>query len=197
VADPQTTREVTTLARPPLPLLLAALLALTACGGDPLDAPRTEGVDGVGVEVPDGWTATDDAEAEGVVAAQRWAPEDAGVEQLQVVVGCGGDLDELVDAALREPRGPLRVTAAEEDGAEQRVEGLDRARRLYLTFGAGRDDDAETIRTAALYGQTGEALLLVEYSEPAREFDRERADETLRSVTVEADRLREVCADQE
>ncbi|MEX2430785.1 MAG: hypothetical protein WD645_02565 [Dehalococcoidia bacterium] len=78
--------------------------------------------------------------ASGDALWHRWAPGD-DVRGLQLVVGCDGTVDELVAGAVQSPRRALVVTAAAEEPLEQTVAGLDEARRLRLTFGAGREDD--------------------------------------------------------
>ncbi|GGI07716.1 hypothetical protein [Egicoccus halophilus] len=174
--------------------LVGVLLLATACDGGPTEAT----VDGVSVSVPDGWERAEQGDTDGVVGSHRWTPSTTGdVRNLQVVVGCGGTVDELVQASAQSPRGPLVVTAAQEDQTEQPVPGLDTARRLALTLGAGRDDDAETLRVIGLYGGVGDTLVLVELSQPARASDDALADEVLDSVRVDADVASAACAGQE
>ncbi|MFA9444151.1 hypothetical protein [Egicoccus sp. AB-alg6-2] len=178
----------------PLPVVVLALL-LAGCTDSSSASGGTETVEGVSVTVPEGWSVTDPPDAPGVVAARGWSPGRPG-HLLQVIVGCEGTVDELVTGAVREPRGPLVVTDATEDRASHRVPGLDEARRLQLTLGAGRPDDADTVRTAGLYGQRGDALVLVELSQLARDVNDELADEVLDSVRVDADALDAACEQQ-
>ncbi|MFA9432526.1 hypothetical protein [Egicoccus sp. AB-alg2] len=194
-------------------LLLAVLLLAGACtsgdgggasaareAGDDSDDVRMVGnaatVDGVTLTVPDGWRTVDTEVPPDVVGSHRWSPGANDVRNLQVVVGCGGTVDELVDGTLQSPRGPLVVTGAQEDRAQQRVPGLDAARRLTLTFGAGRDDDAQTIRTDGLYGHTGDALVLVEVSQQARTADGDLADRVLDAVEVDEATVTAACQGQ-
>lgn len=177
-------------------LLVMLPLLLAACGDGAAEQGGTTTVDGVTLEVPAGWGVVEQPDAPGVVASHGWSPGTADARHLQVVIGCDGTVDELVDEALQQPRGPLVVTAAEEDRAQQRVEGLDTVRRLDLTFGAGRPDDASTLRTAGLYGQRADALVLVELSQPARDADGELAGSVLDSVRVDAEKVAAACADR-
>lgn len=177
-----------------LALALLAVLAV-ACTASPADEATTTTVDGVTLAVPGGWSEQQVPEDPAVVASHRWAPGGVDVRGLQVVVGCGGTVDELVAGAVQSDRGALVVTAAEEEELGRSVPGLDEARRLQLTFGAGREDDAATVRTAGLYGHAGEALVLVELSQPVRSADGDLADLVLGSVSVDRDVVAAACED--
>ena len=188
------------------PLLVALLLA-AACSsaagganpaggaGDAIPDRDLTTVDGVSLAVPDGWRAADVEQSPAVVGAHRWSAGPNDIGHVQVIVGCGGTVDELVEGTLRNPRGPLAVSSAEEDEDAAAVPGLDEARRLTLLFGTGRDDDAETIRTQGLYGQHGGALVLVEVTQQARTASASLADRVLDSVRVDAAALASACAD--
>lgn len=176
-----------------LVLALPAVLVL-ACTGPAADDTVTTTVAGVTVEVPGGWSERELPEAADVVASHRFEPRGADVRGLQVVVGCGGTVDELVAGAVQAPRGALVVTDAEEVADDDlEVAGLEAARRVELTFGAGREDDAATVRTAGLYGHVGEALVLVELSQPVRGADDALTEAVLGSVSVDPDVARAAC----
>lgn len=165
--------------------------ALTACGGAP-DGDRVASVEGVRVEIPAGWSEQSGPDPAGVVASRRWSPGE-GVESLQVVVGCDGSAEELAAGAAQAPREPLAVTDAVELEAPD-VPGLDAVHRLRITLGAGRQDDAETARISGLYGETGDAIVLVEVAQRAGGDD-DLADAVLASVEVDAAAARQRCAE--
>lgn len=135
-----------------------------ACG---TTSPTDDVVDVGGVEVtpPDGWRTTDGPEPDGVRAVQGWTDPDEPLRGLQVVVGCDpGGVDDLVTGAVGSARGALVVTAAEELMPRPSVEGLEDARRVSLTLGG--EDGGASLAVEALYGQAGDALVLVEVSAP-------------------------------
>lgn len=130
-----------------------------------------------------------------VAVSELWRPRPDSDTGLLLVVGCGGDgVDALVDGVLSLPRGALVVTEAREITPAPDIDGLDAARRIELTFGAGRADDARTLRTGALYGEADDALLLLELSAPVASYDQDLATATLSSVDVDGDALRATCA---
>lgn len=162
---------------------------LTACGGG-LAQERTSVVEGVAIEVPAGWDEQPGDRPEGVVASHRWGPGE-GVEHLQVVVGCDGTAEELAAGAAQAPRDPLVVTDAVELEAAP-VPGLAAVHRLRITLGAGRQDDANTVRVSGLYGEAGDAIVLVEVARRAGAAD-DLADEVLASVDVDPATLTAAC----
>ena len=149
---------------------------------------------GVTVEVPAGWQETTGAQQPlEVAAAASFEGGQDGASTLQVVVGCGpGTVQDLAVAAITEPRTPLEVTAADEVG-EVEVPGADQALELRFTLGAGRDDDATSLRVAGLYAAVEETLVLVEVSTPVRDTQRELVDTTLASVSLDHEELRARC----
>jgi hypothetical protein len=147
----------------------------------------------VTLEVPGGWDERIEPVAGTLVAQTRWVDEADGVTSVQVVVGCGDeDADDLTIAAASRPRDALVVTGAE-DAASVAVPGLDAARRTTLTLGAGRADDAESLRVEGLYGAAEGGLVLVEYTAPVRRFDANLADELIGSVVVDTAELGSAC----
>jgi hypothetical protein len=176
---------------------LAATVALAGCSGDrPVtdDEGRTV-VGEVRLAVPDGWETADDDLPPGVLEARRWRADDDALESLQLVLGCGGSLDELVAGAVRGGRGVVAVTDAVETEALD-VPGLDSTRGLVLDLvGTVAGDGQRQLRTAGLYGQVDDALLLVELSQPAEDFDPALAEEVFASVTVDGDDLADRCRD--
>jgi hypothetical protein len=190
--------------RPPLlpstaALLVAGALALTGCGGDDVATPdEVDGGTAVGevrLEVPEGWEATDDDLPPGVLEARRWRPEAGDLTSLQLVVGCGGSLDELVSGVVRGGRGVVTVTDAVETEALE-VPGLDATRGLVLdlegtVLGGGTRD----LRAAGLYGEAGDVLVLLELTQPVEAFDPQLAEEVFASVTVDGDGLASRCED--
>ncbi|MTV24917.1 hypothetical protein FTX61_05730 [Nitriliruptoraceae bacterium ZYF776] len=179
---------------------LALAAGLLACDGDTSPDDGTEAttgaqdVGGLTLIPPVGWTADEAGTPAGVVAAERWADPDEPLRALQVVVGCDpGGIEDLVAGAVGSTRGSLVVTAAEERLPRPTVDGLDEVRRVSLTLGAGRDDDASSLATEALYGQAGDALVLVELTVPVTEDVRAAADDVLASVTADAAELADGC----
>ena len=170
--------------------LVAALatVALLGCSGG------TAEVAGVTVEVPRGWQdATAPERSQEVEAAASWQGGQDGASTLQVVVGCGpGTVQDLAVAAITEPRPPLEVTAADEVG-EVEIPGADEALELRFTLGAGRDDDATSLRVAGVYAAVEDTLVLVEISTPVRDTQRELIDATLTSVQLDAEELASRC----
>jgi hypothetical protein len=175
--------------------LTAAVLLVTGCGTDqlPVDDDGLTRVGEVRLEVPDGWQAADEERPPGVLESQRWRPEGAELTGLQLVVACDGDLDDLVTGIVQSGRGGLRVTDAAETAALD-VPGLDATRGLVLDLeGTLAGVDAGELRTAGLYGQTGDALLLLELSQRVEEFDPELAEEIFTSVRVDGEELETRC----
>lgn len=170
-------------------VLVGVLGACTGAG----EVDRTATVEGVTVGIPPAWTEQSTDEVPGVAASRRWAPGE-GVENLQVVVGCDGTAAELAAGAAQTPRDPLVVTDAVEVDAPA-VDGLDAVHRLRITLGAGRQDDASTVRVSGLYGEAGDAIVLVEVAQRAGADD-DVADEVLGSVGVDAAALRDACAER-
>lgn len=161
-------------------------------GGSTTD--RSEAVAGVTIDVPEGWRPVAGQADDAVAASELWRPQPDSASGLLLVVGCeGGGVDALVEGVLHLPRGALVVTDAQELTPAPDVPGLEAARRIELTFGAGREDDARTLRTGALYGQAGDALLLIELSAPVASYDQDLVTATLASVRVDADQLRATC----
>jgi hypothetical protein len=184
--------------RGPVTLLaVAALSASCATSGTPTD-PTAAGeghatVGEVQLEVPAGWEATDDDLPPGVLEARRWRPEAGDLTSLQLVVGCGGTVDELVTSVVRGGRGAVSVSeAVETEGLD--VPGLEATRGLVLDLeGTVLGGEVHELRTAGLYGQTGEALLLLELAQPAADFDPALAEEIFRSVRVDGEDLTGRC----
>jgi hypothetical protein len=56
-------------------------------------------------------------------------------------------------------------------------------------FGGGE----RQLRTAGLYGQVDDALLLLELSQPVEDFDPDLAEDVFASVTVDGDDLADRC----
>ncbi|MEX2504910.1 MAG: hypothetical protein WD378_08665 [Egicoccus sp.] len=171
---------------------LVSAVAVAACGGT-TDGDRAVSVEGVHVDAPAGWTEQPGDDTPGVVASRRWAP-DAGVENLQVVVGCDGTAAELAAGAAQAPRDPLVVTDAIELDAPD-VPGLEAVHRLQITLGAGRQDDASTVRMSGLYGEADGALVLVEVAQRAGADDA-LADDVLASVEVTPETVQAACGDR-
>jgi hypothetical protein len=199
VPPPPSLCEVRVPPRRPLPLVLAVALAavLAACQGAPVerDEQGRTVVGDVALAVPDGWETTDVDPPPGVLEAHRWRPDAAELTGLQLVLGCGGTVDELVEGAVGAGRGVLGVVdAAETEGLD--VPGLDEVRSLVLDLesplaagGTGQ------LRTAGLYGQTGDALLLLELSQPPDDFDPALAEEVFASLEVDGADLDARCAE--
>jgi hypothetical protein len=176
---------------------LAASLVLSACTGGSgsleVDEEGRTVVGEVRLAVPDGWEAADEEPPLGVLEAQRWRPPGAELTGLQLVVACEGTLDELVEGVVRSGRGGLRVVdAAEAEGFD--VPGLDATRTLALDLeGTLAGVDAGQLRTAGLYGQAGDALLLLELTQRAEDLDLDLAERIFGSVTVDGDGLGDRC----
>jgi hypothetical protein len=177
--------------------VLLAAVTLAGCTGGADDAEDGRTVVGeVRLEVPDGWEATDDELPPGVLEARRWRPgDDTALASLQLVLGCGGTLDELVSGVVRGGRGVVSVTEAVETEALE-VPGLDATRGLVLDLvGTVFGGDERQLRTAGLYGQVDDALLLLELSQPVDDFDPALAEEVFASLTVDGDDLADRCGD--
>jgi hypothetical protein len=169
-------------------------LLMVSCAPDPDgDAATLTTVDGVALAVPADWSEQPADETPGVVTSRRWAPGE-GVEHLQVVVGCDGSAAELAAGAAQAPRDPLVVTDAVELDAPA-VPGLDAVHRLRLTLGAGRPDDASTVRVSGLYGEAGDTLVLVEVARRAGASN-VVADAILDSVEVDRDTVLAACEER-
>jgi hypothetical protein len=178
------------------PFLVAALILAACTAGSGSLQTDEEGrtvVREVRLAVPDGWEAADEEPPPGVLEAQRWRPPGAELTGLQLVVACEGTLDELVEGVVRSGRGGLRVVdAAETEGFD--VPGLDATRTLALDLeGTLAGVDAGQLRTAGLYGQAGDALLLLELTQRAEDLDLDLAQRIFGSVTVDGDDLQERC----
>jgi hypothetical protein len=184
----------------PLPRHLTAVslglaVLLTGCGGE--DEPRDEagrvGVGDLALDTPAGWERVDEPADPPLVSRTRFVDPDQRLQLVQVIVGCDdAGLDALV-GAVGQPRGALVVTAAEELVPPPEVEGLDRTRRVTLEL--ARDPDAATTsRIEALYGQRGDALVLVEVSVPV-DGGAVDADAVLASLIADGDALGSRCPD--
>jgi hypothetical protein len=179
--------------------LLVPALLLGACGsstaGDPVDDDGRTAVGEVHLEVPQGWEATDDDLPPGVLEARRWRPEAGNLTSLQLVVGCGGSLDQLVAGVVRGGRGVVTVTEAVETEALD-VPGLDTTRALVLDLeGTVPGGGVRDLRAAGLYGASGDALVLLELTRPVEDFQAEIAEDVFRSVTVDGGAFAARCAD--
>lgn len=177
--------------------LAATAATLVACQGaserDPAADLRLEQVGPVHVEVPASWQR-EDLDANGLVASSEFVPTGTPDEHVQVIVGCGAaDADDLVIATVQQPRDGLVVTNAE-DARSVRVDGMDTARRTVLTFGAGRADDANTVRTYGLYAASETGLVVVEYSSTVPTFHRELGVAILDSVAIDPQQLTRACS---
>lgn len=181
-----------------LAVLSIAAAMLWGCTSTPdTDGPaasgRSETIAGVTVTVPDSWRDQEVPTPDGVAGMAVFSPGGGRLDTLQVIVGCGeADADDIVIARVAEPREGLIATDAE-DAVPVEVEGLDTTRRTVITFGAGRDDDANTLRVAGLYGATDGVLVLVEYGASFASFDRSAALAVLDSVAVDADAAAQSC----
>jgi hypothetical protein len=173
-------------------VLLAAALVTGACGGDlPRDDDGLVEVDAIAVDVPDGWDRTDEDPQPPIVTNSRFVDPDERLRLLQVIVGCDErGVDALVDA-VGQPRGAFVVTGAFEATSEPDVAGLDRARRVTLELepGAGDGDDAVI---EAVYGETGDAVVLVELTLPTGS-DGPDPDALLASLRADGDALGAAC----
>jgi hypothetical protein len=98
-----------------------------------------------------------------------------------------------VQQAISTPRGPLIATDHGEVTSPE-VPGLEDTRHVTVTLGAGRDDDARTLRMGALYGQAADALVLLELTAPVQRFDASLVDEVISSLEVDRDALTSACA---
>jgi hypothetical protein len=178
--------------------LAGTVLLATACQGGASPQLDDEGrtvVGQVALAVPDGWEATEVDLPAGVLEAHRWRPDAAELTGLQLVVGCGGTVDELVAGAVGSGRGVMGVTdAAETEGLE--VPGLDEVRSLVLDLeGPLATGGTGQLRTAGLYGQAGDALVLLELSQPPDTFDPAVAEDVFASLEVDGDALDARCRD--
>jgi len=167
-------------------VLLVALLA-AACDPGPAD------IAGVSIEVPDGWERVDAPPNPEVLETSVWRGGRADASSLQVVVGCGpGSVADLAGAAVTRDRPPLTVTDAEVD-TDLEVTGADAAIGLELTFGAGRDDDANTLVVRGVYAEVADALVLIELSTPVRDADATFVAATLASISLDRVSLAAAC----
>jgi hypothetical protein len=176
-----------------IPLCLVSALLLTGCGGAEVDDEDGRVTVGdLALAVPDGWERQEeDAEAP-LVLRERFVDPDVTLQQVQLVVGCDdAGLDELVDSLGSQPRGQVAITDAREHLPAPQVEGLDRARRLTLDLGAG-PDAPPSFRTEGLYGEQGDALVLVEVNVPIDGGDVD-ADTILDAVVADGEALAARC----
>ncbi len=165
-----------------------ALLAVS-CDAGPAE------VAGVTIEVPGGWERIDTPPDPEVIETATWRGGRADASSLQVVVGCGpGTVADLANAAVTRERPPLTVTDAEAD-TDIEVSGADAAIGLELTFGAGRDDDAETLVVRGIYAEVADALVLIELSTPVRDADEALVPATLASIALDRAALDAACAE--
>ncbi|MEX1177933.1 MAG: hypothetical protein WEB09_05690 [Nitriliruptor sp.] len=175
----------------------AALLLLcgvvTGCdGGEPRDEDGRVSVGDVALAVPEGWERVDEEAEPPLVANTRFVDPDRRLRLVQVIIGCDDrGLDTLV-GAVGQPRGNLVVTGARERTTEPDIEGLDRARRVTLDLGSGQEGDDPDFVTEAVYGQRGEALVLVELNVPLA-GEAVDADAVLDSLRVDGDALASRC----
>ncbi|WP_052665466.1 hypothetical protein [Nitriliruptor alkaliphilus] len=174
---------------------LALLLVLAAGCGD--DEPRDETgrvtVGDVALATPEGWERIDEPAQPPLLASTRFVDPTRRLRLVQVVVGCDpAGLDALV-GAVGQPRGELVVTGARERTTAPEIPGLDRVRRVTLDLGSGREGEDPDFVTEALYGQRGDALVLIELNAPAAALGVD-ADAVLDSVVVDGDVLADRCA---
>lgn len=178
-----------------LTVAFALVSATVACAGDdggPRDEEGRAVAGDVRLAVPGGWERIDEPADAPLVTSTRFVDPDQRLQLVQVVVGCDpAGLDTLV-GAVGQPRGALVVTGAEERLPPPEVEDLDRARRVTLTLAGAEDPETVTSRTEALYGQRGDALVLVEVNVPAAGGDVD-ADAVLDSVVADGDALEASC----
>lgn len=168
--------------------MLVALLAVSC------DPGPTE-VAGVTIEVPDGWDRVDTPPDPDVLETAFWRGGRADASSLQVVVGCGpGAVADLASTAVTRDRPPLTITDAEVDTGLE-VTGADAAIGLELTFGAGRDDDANTLVIRGVYAEVADALVLVELSTPVRDAGDALITATLASIDLDRVALDAACPD--
>jgi len=155
---------------------------------------RTHTVAGLTLEVPDDLTREDvDSTADELVAIAWFTSGPEQIRHVRVYVGCGvGSAADLARAAVERPREGFTLTDVE-DARSVEVAGLDEAWATVLTYGAGRADDADTLRTAGLYGAGSGGLVVVEFTTSTPGFDRVRADALLSSVTVDTAELAAAC----
>jgi hypothetical protein len=101
-----------------------------------------------------------------------------------------------VDALVGSPRvpaaGQVVITDAREHVPAPEVPGLDGSRRVTLDLGAD-PEVAPTFRTEGLYGERGDALVLVEVNVPIDGGDVD-AEAVLDSLVVDGEALAERCA---
>ncbi|MEX1162472.1 MAG: hypothetical protein WEB03_02720 [Nitriliruptor sp.] len=179
--------------RAPAVAVVALALALAACAGEPDrdDAGRAT-VGDLRIAVPDGWERIDEPAEPPLVLNTRFVDPDRRLRLVQVIVGCDErGLDTLV-GVVGQPRGSLVVTGARERETEPDIDGLDRARRVTLDLGSGREGEDPDFVTEAIYGQRDDVLVLVEINVPlaGAAFD---ADEVLDSLAVDGDALATRC----
>lgn len=175
-----------------VPLVLV-LTFVAGCGGDePRDEDGRVTVGDVALATPDGWERIDEQAEPPLVTSTRFVDPDRRLRLIQVVVGCDpAGLDALV-GAVGQPRGELVVTGARERTTAPEVPGLDRVRRVTLDLGSGREGEDPDFTTEALYGQRGDALVLIELNVPTAASGID-ADAVLDSVAVDGDSLAGRC----
>lgn len=172
--------------------VVAACLLAACGGGETRDEDGRTVVGDLAVAVPDGWEReAEDAEPP-LVLRERFTDPDVALQQIQLVIGCDDSgLDTLVESLGAQPRGQVVITDAREHLPAPEVAGLDAARRLTLELGAS-PEVPPTLRTEGLYGQRGDALVLVEVTAPRAGGDVD-AEAVLDSLTVDGDALAGRC----
>ena len=182
----------------PRPAVLAIVAGLSLAGCGDADEPRDErgrvSVGAVALATPEGWERIDEPADPPLLERTRFVDPGRRLRLVQVVVGCDeGGLDALV-GSVGQPRGPLVVTGAEEHVPPPQVEGLERARRVTLELGSGADGEPASFVTEALYGQHGDALVLVEVNVPVAGGDGDvDADAVLDSLVADGAALDASC----
>jgi hypothetical protein len=170
------------------------LFALTACaGGEERDEEGRVSVGDLALAVPDGWEREPEDAAPPLVLRERFVDPQIALQQVQVVVGCDDSgVDALVGHLGSQPRGEVVITDAREHVPAPEVPGLDAVRRVTLDLGAD-PEVAPTFRTEGLYGERGDALVLVEVNLPVAGGDVD-AEAVLDSLVVDGEALAERCA---
>jgi hypothetical protein len=170
------------------------VLALAACaGGEDRDEDGRVPVGDLALAVPDGWERGPEEAEPPLVLRERFVDPDVALQQVQVVVGCDdAGVDALVGSLGSQPRGEVVITDAREHLPAPEVPGLDAARRVTLDLGAD-PEGAPTVRTEGLYGERGDALVLVEVTTPVEGGDVD-AEAVLDSLVADGDTLAERCA---
>ncbi len=177
-------------------VVAALVLVITACGDDGQDRDESGrvAIGDVALAVPEGWERIDEEVEPPLVANSRFVDPDRRLRLVQVIVGCDErGLDTLV-GRVGQPRGSLVVTGARERTTPPEIEGLDPVRRVTLDLGSGREGEDPDFVTEAVYGQSGDALVLIEINVPlaGEALD---ADEVLGSLVVDGDALATRCED--